>query len=128
MKKFWYQRISHKILVQKLPSIYPSYYLYSQAPQISARKTNLTGPLILEPLWIFHCIHLITTYSESLFLVRFFFHFSYFCVTVHQLPCLTLSTIHWLPNFLNVRPSTALNSTKPQTSSNSNELTKKINA
>ena len=46
MKKFWYQRVGHKILVQKLPSIYPSYYLYSQAPQISARKTNLTGPFI----------------------------------------------------------------------------------
>ena len=44
MKKFWYQRVGHKILVQKLPSIYPSYYLYSRAPQISDRKTNLPGP------------------------------------------------------------------------------------
>ena len=68
-------------------------------------------------------------YSESLLLVPdIFFPLFLFFVTVHQLPCLTLSTIHWLPNFLNVRPSTALNSTKPQTSSNSNELTKKINA
>ena len=34
LKKFWYKRVSHKILVQKMPFINPFYYLYSQAPQI----------------------------------------------------------------------------------------------